>query len=235
MQRRQTSEPPGIVPERVLTAAEGAAATGTISRTQMRVLRTIAAIERAFVDLVLEQGYDQVTVDDIASRADIAKATFYAHYENKEALLSSVFSRLIEDAASQIRFADGPWTEVRPGAVEAAYRHAHELRDLYQVCLRDSRARAGYADIMARFAEENFLARLTALGREPRIPVKIMAKAFAGAHMAILESWLDGEISGSEQEVAAMELDLLIGGMAWGHNISPTELGYSVDPPPAGA
>jgi hypothetical protein len=30
-----------------------------------------------------------------------------------------------------------------------------------------------------------------------------------------------------------MQLDLLIAGMAWGHNMSLFDLGYSVDPEPA--
>jgi len=55
---------------------------GPGSRVQRRVARTRAAIEDAFVQLVLERGYDRVTVEDIASRADLARATFYAHYPN---------------------------------------------------------------------------------------------------------------------------------------------------------
>ena len=49
------------------------------SRTQRRVARTKAAIEDAFVQLVLEQGYERVAVEDITDRADLARATFYAH------------------------------------------------------------------------------------------------------------------------------------------------------------
>ena len=67
------------------------------SRVQRRVARTKAAIEDAFVQLVLERGYDRVTVEDITDRADLARATFYAHYPNKEAVQYSVFNRLTED------------------------------------------------------------------------------------------------------------------------------------------
>ena len=52
---------------------------GPCSRVQRRVARTRAAIEDAFVQLVLERGFDRVTVEDIAGRADLARATFYAH------------------------------------------------------------------------------------------------------------------------------------------------------------
>jgi AcrR family transcriptional regulator len=203
-----------------------------ISRTQRRVLQTRAAIENAFVALVLEHGYDKVTVEEIVAKADLAKATFYAHYENKEALMSAVFSRLVKEGAERMAYREGPWTEVRGGAVQAAYELADDMRDLYKVCLGDPRARSSYVDTVTQYAEQNFVDRLNAIGRQPQVPVRMMARAFAGAHVVILESWLDGEIPGTAQEVAAMQLDLLVAGMAWGHNISSVDLGYTVDPEP---
>jgi Bacterial regulatory proteins, tetR family len=52
------------------------------SRVQRRAARTKAAIEDAFVQLVLERGYERSAVEDITDRADLARATFYAHYPN---------------------------------------------------------------------------------------------------------------------------------------------------------
>jgi AcrR family transcriptional regulator len=196
------------------------------------VLRTRAAIEAAFVELVLEHGYDAVSVEDIADRADLAKATFYRHYENKEAVMSAVFFRIVDDGADPIIHREGPWSEVRGVAIQRAYQNASKLRDLYKVCLSDVRTRVGYRDTITRYAEEDFERRLKALDRQPRVPVRVMAKAFSGAHLAILESWLDGEIGGTAEEVAAVELDLLVAGFAWAHNVSPFDIGYTIDPRP---
>ncbi len=85
------------------------------SRAQRRVARTKAAIEDAFVQLVLEQGYDRVAVEDITDRADLARATFYAHYPNKEAVQFSVFSRLTEDLAQRIAGQGRPSDRGPPG------------------------------------------------------------------------------------------------------------------------
>jgi AcrR family transcriptional regulator len=197
------------------------------------VLRTRAEIEGAFVALVLEHGYESVSVEEIVAKADLAKATFYRHFENKEALMSAVFVRMIEEGGERVAYREGPWTEVRGLAIQRSYENASKLRDLYKVCLSDLRTRTIYVDIVARFAEENFQLRLKALNREPRIPVPVMARAFAGAHLAILESWMDGEIAGDPQEMAATELDLLVAGLAWAHNLSLFDLGYTLDPPPA--
>ena len=199
------------------------------SRAKRRVLRTKETIETAFVELASGRGYDKVSVEDIAARADLAKGTFYLHYENKDALLFSVFSKLVAEGAERVTYREGPWTEVRQSAVVSSFEHAAQVPDLYKVCLSDPRTRSSYLDIVARFFADNVQRRLAAMHRRPRLPVELMATAFAGAHLAILESWLDGKITGSARELAAMELDVLVAGMAWAQNISLAEIGY--DPP----
>jgi AcrR family transcriptional regulator len=199
------------------------------SRVQRRVARTKAAIEDAFVQLVLERGYDQVTVEDITDRADLARATFYTHYPNKEAVQFSVFNRLTEDLVQ--RLATGPRNVVHRDTIQAAYRQAAEMPDLYRACLSDARTRQAHLSTLSRYAEQNFRDRLTARDKQPRIPVPVMARAFAGAHVAILEAWLAGELDGDVEELAHMTLDLLIYGTAWAHGLRLDELGYSAGLP----
>jgi AcrR family transcriptional regulator len=198
---------------------------------QRRVARTKAAIEDAFVQLVLERGYERVAVEDISDRADLARATFYTHYPNKEAVLLSVSSRLTEELMQRIAYQGGPWNVVRPDAIQTAYKHAAENPGLYRACMSDARTRQAYLSILNRYAEQNFRDRLTALGRQPRVPVPVMARAFVGSALAILEAWLAGELDGDAEQLAGMALDLFIAGGAWAHGISPDELGYSTGPP----
>ena len=201
------------------------------SRVQRRVARTKAAIEDAFVQLVLEHGYERVAVEDICDRADLARATFYAHYPNKEAVLFSVFNRLIEDLMQRIAYCSGPWNEVRRDAIQATYTHAAEMPDLYRACLSDARTRRAYNSTLSRYVEQNFRDRLKAVNRQPRVPVPVMARAFVGAHVAIVEAWLAGELNGDVEELASMTLDLLIAGAAWSNGFRLDELGYATGSP----
>jgi hypothetical protein len=84
---------------------------------------------------------------------------------------------------------------------------------------------------LSRYAEQNFRDRLTTLGHQPRVPVPVMARAFVGAHVAILEAWLAGELDGDAEELASMALDLLIYGAAWAHGVRLDELGHSAESP----
>ncbi|OMF97321.1 TetR/AcrR family transcriptional regulator [Paenibacillus sp. FSL R7-0273] len=54
------------------------------------VRRTRQALKTAFVDLILEKGYEAVTIMDIAIRADYNRGTFYKHFVSKEDLLRDI-------------------------------------------------------------------------------------------------------------------------------------------------
>jgi AcrR family transcriptional regulator len=198
--------------------------TGT--RTDRRVAQTRSAIEDALVQLVLERGYDAVSIEDISERADVARATVYAHYPNKEAILAAVFSRLTEDLMDRLAYPSGPWNEVRRQAVNAAYQHVADMPDLYRACLSDIRTRRAYLSILTQYAEQNFADRMKALKRQPRVPIEVMARGFAGAHVAIIDAWLDGEIGLEPENLATAALDMLVAGMAWAQGLTLAEVGF---------
>ena len=197
------------------------------TRTQRRVLRTRGAIEDAFLRLASERGYANVTMEEVADAADVAKATLYSHYANRDALLAAVFARLTSELGERVAYTDGPWTEVRTRAMEAVYEHAAQMSDLYRVCLADPATRALYTAGVASYSKDNSRRRLAALGREPRVPLEVTSTVFAGAHVALLDAWLDGRLSGTPAEMAALELDILVAGLAWAHNLTLAELGYT--------
>ncbi|MGX7419016.1 TetR/AcrR family transcriptional regulator [Carnobacterium gallinarum] len=68
----------------------------SIKKTDLRVIRTKKMIFEAFVLLVEEKGYEAVTIQDIASEAMINRATFYAHFKDKNDLYDEVFSYALD-------------------------------------------------------------------------------------------------------------------------------------------
>jgi Bacterial regulatory proteins, tetR family len=48
-----------------------------------RTQRTKEALWQALM-LITERGFEELTVQDILERADVGRATFYAHFDNKE-------------------------------------------------------------------------------------------------------------------------------------------------------
>jgi len=54
-----------------------------------RVKRTLQLLQQALLELVQEKHFASITVQDIAERASVNRATFYAHFEDKYDLLES--------------------------------------------------------------------------------------------------------------------------------------------------
>src|SRR5262249_61932845 len=65
-------------------------------REDRRVRRTRRALQEALRELMLQKAYDHITVQDVLDRADVGRATFYAHFRDKDALLMSEFEAMRE-------------------------------------------------------------------------------------------------------------------------------------------
>ena len=68
-----------------------------------RQRKTRESIFKAFVELLSKKDFSQITVGEIIERADVGRATFYAHFETKDFLLKELCEELfchIFDAAN---------------------------------------------------------------------------------------------------------------------------------------
>jgi AcrR family transcriptional regulator len=57
-----------------------------------RVRRTRQLLHQAFTSLLGEKGFESITVQDIAERSTVNRATFYDHYTDKFALLEDMIA-----------------------------------------------------------------------------------------------------------------------------------------------
>lgn len=79
-------------------------------RRELKIKHAKRRVERAAIDLALEHGVDNVTVDAICEASDISARTFYNYFGAKEAAMVGVDSKLpSEDVIEHfISEADGP-------------------------------------------------------------------------------------------------------------------------------
>jgi AcrR family transcriptional regulator len=70
-----------------------------VKRVDRRIQRTKQLLRSALMSLIQERGFEALSVQDIIDRADVGRATFYAHFDSKEDLLASG----IEDLRASLR------------------------------------------------------------------------------------------------------------------------------------
>jgi AcrR family transcriptional regulator len=59
-----------------------------------RIERTRRTLREALIALILERGWDDISVQDVCNRADVGRSTFYTHFADKEELLVGGFDDL---------------------------------------------------------------------------------------------------------------------------------------------
>lgn len=70
---------------------------------------TSAAIERTTLDLILEHGYDNVTVDMICAEVGISQRTFFNYFPTKDdAILGRDMPEIDQQASRRFVLSDGP-------------------------------------------------------------------------------------------------------------------------------
>src|SRR6476660_467523 len=67
----------------------------------LRVRRTRKLLIQALIELTIEKGFAAITVQEIADRAMVNRATFYRHYRDKHDLLEAYMREVYELTASQ--------------------------------------------------------------------------------------------------------------------------------------
>ena len=156
-----------------------------------RVTRTLAALLKAFIDLLLERSYASVTVADIVERAGVGRSTYYDHFRNKDEILIASMGWMFAILADAVRPA-----AVRT-QVDSLVAHFWSNRGLARAVLAPPTERKLRRALAA--AVEEALASSSSLDPVAR---KLAAVRIAAGQLGLLEAWTKGEVTAGADQVA---------------------------------
>lgn len=171
-----------------------------------RVRRTRSGLVEALVSLVLERGYERVTVQDILDRADVGRSTFYSHFRDKESLLLSCFDGLRDELSRELDAmlpaatqADPRWPAIV--VFDHAYRHRRVYRALCgrtggTVVVRHVHT------LIATALRAHFEPHLAAAGSP--IPAEAMAEFHTSALLGMLTWWISQDFHNGPDYIAQL-------------------------------
>ena len=174
-----------------------------------RVQRTRQLLQDALIAMVIEKGYDAVTIQDIIDRANVGRATFYAHFADKQTLLTSRLEDLRGLLTERRRQAPGPL-----GFSLAMLEHARSHLPLYRAIVGHESGAFIVQRIHRTIADLAEL-DLKGLGFKGAPEQRRLAVEFlAGAFMAVLTWWLDEGATLPPEEIDGIVRRLVMRGLA---------------------
>jgi AcrR family transcriptional regulator len=171
-----------------------------------RKRRTKQALQKSMVELILEKGYDAVSVSEITDRADLGRATFYLHYKDKDELLIETIDQIVRDFMVQISdYTILPLETGDDTILHRVFLFAQENSDLFRVIMRGHgmyTATLQLHAVIAGFIHKGVELWLASQKREPAVPLDILSNFYSGALLNSVFWWLENDTGYSPEEMA---------------------------------
>jgi len=172
--------------------------TEAIRKPDRRILRTRQLLRDALLALIAEKGYQEITVQDVTDRANVARTTFYLHYKDIDDLLFSSMADMYQELFDE-------W-DARPSALldpndnsqhyAGDFEHVAHYASFYRVMMSEN----GSMKFMVRVqqyltvAMEQTLQRCLPPGHEPSIPLSMLAAMLAGVEIGVMMWWIQSDM-----------------------------------------
>jgi AcrR family transcriptional regulator len=154
-----------------------------------RISRTRRQLTAALVSLTLTRGFETLTVRDLTEEAAIGYATFFRHYQDKEALLNATLELAITHLVATV----APFSEQPQPMLEAMFTELGRDPDLYRALLM-TRHVTRLSERVFEIGTAVFLDRFKLPERHglpADLPAILIARHVVGAVVNLIEWWLE--------------------------------------------
>jgi Transcriptional regulator len=163
-----------------------------------RIQKTRQAIMNSFVDLLTEKGFDKITINDIADRANINRGTVYLHYVDKFDLLDKCIETYVELLLQHC--ANTSDTSFNVIALQSIFEYLEKNITIYRLLFSNEGAGYFRKRLYSIIAQE--LTGVIALKPENNkflndVTIHFLASGFIG----VLEWWVNNSMPCNVQEI----------------------------------
>jgi AcrR family transcriptional regulator len=186
-------------------------------KTDPRVIRTRHMLRDALIALILEKGYDELTIQDITDRADLRRATFYLHYKDKEELLMAILGETFDSLVCEIDKLN--IMMITPDAEYSMHlvilKHAQANANLYLSILSGHGA-ATITRYVREYLAQNFMKEFSTRNPDlqPTMPIDVLATFAATLKFNLALWWLEQGMPYPAEQMAEMCAKLTLNGMS---------------------
>jgi len=177
----------------------------TAKAEDRRIQRTRALLLSALLDLIVERGYEDVTVQDIVDRANVGRSTFYKHFLDKRELLLSGVDGL-QGVLSQQRAAQDWSAAVSQRLLGFSLPLFQHVQSNFRFCRALLGPRSGaivephVQRILADLVREE-LAACVGSGAVLAVPLDVVVQYTVSAFLGLLRWWMDQPAPCAAEEI----------------------------------
>lgn len=167
-------------------------------------IRSRKLIREAFLDILRENGSAKMTVTEIVRRADINRATFYAHYPDVQGVVDEIENEIIGKMFDVLKSSPKGDFFLDPSPLLSSVNsYVADNIDQFRILVKANEAlpfmekmKSAFVDFMADYEGVPEIIRCNPL-------YKLRCIYFAGGIMSIYQQWLLGNLNCSLDSVTA--------------------------------
>lgn len=175
-----------------------------------RALRTQTALQGALIELVEDRELSQISVADVAERADVSRSTFYDHYRDVHVLAEAACTGRFDELIDMVAAIGSDLESADPAAsLQTFFATLGEHAGLYRSLLGPQGSARVIDHIRRRITTT---ALRTSTGKDTSTkddPDNVHAAFIAGALTGVAIDWLQRDCAHSPSEMAALTWPLL--------------------------
>ena len=179
-----------------------------------RTRKTRQILREALLALLKEKRYDDISVQDIIERADVARSTFYVHYVDKDDLLTGRHGIFAENLGQQLMKHSGE-SSGNAMSSQAWFYHIQAQSDILKVIAKDSAldlAMKTLRGIIHDSVQQGMQAH-SQTGNDVNVPLPLMVDYLTDALMTLIKWWAKDGMKKTPEQMDAIFQQLVMPGV----------------------
>jgi len=179
-----------------------------MAKVDRRIVKTQEALKKAVIELMTEKKFDDITIQDIADRANVNRGTIYLHYQDKYDLLDKLIETHLNELEEMNEWAcEMDWND----ALVPYFEYFEKNYLFFSTMLASKEAPSSFrtrllASFMAGFKGE--IDRES--GKNTGLMDDVMLQYAGTAYVGVIEWWIRNGMPYSPQ-VMAQQVGALLG------------------------
>ena len=173
-----------------------------------RSIRTKKFIRQALSELIEEKGFNNISVTEITTRADINRGTFYLHYSDKYDMLEKIENEVIQEfhtsAQSMNCFKEELDTETEILCFMSKYFHFIKENAAFMKAILGPKGDPNFQIKIKQLIKDNLFEKMLLIELHKDrmlVPKEYLLSYILSAHLGVIQYWLESGMKSSPEEM----------------------------------